>query len=59
MEKYILVTWPEIQDFMELPNYQKEVFLGHSIEDSTKYAGVINDCWFVPEYMYNKVYKND
>ena len=36
--KYIKVEWPEIQDYMNHPNYQKEVSY-----DPDK------DCWFVPE----------
>lgn len=45
MNKYIAVNWPEIQDFMEHPNYQEEVCF-----DADK------NIWFVPEEMYNQVY---
>lgn len=38
--KYVLVSWPEIQQYMEHPNYKEEVYY-----DSEK--GV----WFVPENM--------
>jgi len=38
MIQYIKVEWPEIQDYMNHPDYQKEV--GY---DPNK------DCWFVPE----------
>ena len=36
--KYIKVTWPEIQDYMNHSDYQKEVSY-----DPDK------DCWFIPE----------
>lgn len=49
-EKYILIGWPEIQDFMEDPEFSKCVFCteisGHPCPDST-YA--------VPESLYYKV----
>lgn len=44
---YIAVTWPEIQDFMEHPNYYEEVYF-----DPEK------NVWFVPEGMYNEAYKD-
>ena len=51
-ERYILVGWPEIQDFMEHPRWNECVFCceieGHSCPDST-YA--------VPESLYEEVYK--
>lgn len=53
--KYIKVTWPEIQDYMNHPDYQKEVSY-----DPDK------DCWFVPEnwelevgLFHNKDFKNE
>ena len=50
MEKYVLVSWPEIQEFMEHENWEECVFCmdipGHPCEDST-YA--------VPEKLYNEV----
>ena len=36
--KYIRVEWPEIQDYMEHPDYQKEVSY-----DASK------NCWFIPD----------
>lgn len=47
---YIAVTWPEIQDYMEHPDYPSKVFIGHTITDSSKM--IVNDVWFVPEEMY-------
>lgn len=38
MKKYMLVMWPEIQDFMGNPDYNNEVYY-----DSEK------DVYFVPE----------
>ena len=50
MEKYVLVGWPEIQEFMEHDRWEECVFCmeiaGHPCEDST-YA--------VPEELYNEV----
>ena len=36
--KYIKVEWPEIQDYMDNPNYPEEC-----------YFDPIKNCWFVPE----------
>lgn len=51
MTKYILVTFPEIQDFMEHPRFGECIFCesieGHPVESST-YA--------VPEDLYEEVY---
>ena len=51
MTKYILVGWPEIQDFMEHPRWSECIFCtaieGHEVADST-YA--------VPEDLYNEIY---
>lgn len=50
-EKYILVSWPEIQYLMDHPRWNECIFCieieGHSCPDST-YA--------VPESLYNEVY---
>lgn len=50
MEKYILVGWPEIQEFMEHPRWSECIFCteipGHPCPDST-YA--------VPESLYEEV----
>lgn len=51
MRKYIIVGWPEIQDFMEHSRWDECIFcdstLDHEVGDST-YA--------VPEDLYNEVY---
>ena len=51
MEKYLLVGWPEIQEFMEHPRWSECIFCteipGHPCGDST-YA--------VPESIYNEVF---
>lgn len=36
--KYIKVEWPEIQDYMDNPEYDTKCYF-----DPTK------DCWFIPE----------
>lgn len=50
MTKYILVGWPDIQDFMMHPRWNECIFCtaieGHEVADST-YA--------VPEDLYNEV----
>ena len=38
MKKYVLVTWPDIQEYMERPSYPEECYF-----DPQK------DVWFVPE----------
>lgn len=47
--KYILVKWPEIQDFMEHPRY-KESFSAQSINEEDP-----NGYWFVPEDLYYEI----
>lgn len=53
MKKYILVGWPEIQDFMMHQRWNECIFCssipGHKVPDST-YA--------VPEDLYKEVYNN-
>lgn len=49
MSKYVLVEWPEIQNYMEHPRYS-ECYSGNSINE-TETAGV----WFVPEDLYEEV----
>lgn len=49
MTKYILVNWPEIQDYMEHSRY-KECYSANSI-DENKMTGV----WFVPEDLYEEI----
>lgn len=52
VEKYILVSFPEIQDFMTHPRWDECILCssieGHECPDST-YA--------VPEDLYNEIYK--
>lgn len=38
MKKYILVKWPEIQNYMDNPNYPEEVYFDPD-----------ENVWFVPE----------
>ena len=52
--KYILVGWPEIQDFMNHPDYSKKVFLGTRVGHPEEY---IASTWFVPIEMYNDIHK--
>lgn len=47
MEKYILLTWPAIQDFMEDPDYEAEIYSACDGE-------TLEPVWFVPEEMYNR-----
>lgn len=53
MTKYILVEWPEVQDFMMHSRWDECIFCssipGHEVPDST-YA--------VPEDIYEEVYNN-
>lgn len=52
IEKYIMVTWPEIQKFMNHKEWSDCIMCqsikGHSCPDST---------WMVPEDLYYKVNK--
>lgn len=52
MKKYVLVSFPRIQDFMEHPRWNECVFCqeieGHPCERST---------FAIPEDLYNEVYK--
>lgn len=49
-EKYIIVDWPEIQDFMEYPEYREECYVCNLI-GKPEVEG-----WAIPEDFYNKVY---
>lgn len=50
MVKYIMVSWPEIQDFMNDKRWEDCVFCqsvkGHQVPDST---------WMIPEDFYNDI----
>lgn len=52
MKKYILVSFPEIQDFMEHPRWNECIFCqeieGHECPDSS---------YMIPEDLYNEIYK--
>ena len=50
MDKYILVTWSEIQYFMDHPDYKENVFLGVSFDKENT-----NSYWFVSEWLYNEI----
>lgn len=52
MSKYILVEWPDIQDFMEHPRY-KECYFGNSVHEQN-----ITGIWFIPEDLYEEVQIN-
>ena len=45
--KYIKVNWPEIQDYMHHPDYNKEVSYDAR-----------NNCWFVPEEWKDEFYED-
>lgn len=45
---YIKIYWPEIQDFMEHPNYKESVY--SSMEPDSEIS-----IWFVPEWLYDQV----
>ena len=36
--KYVKIEWPEIQDYMDNPDYPKEC-----------YFDPMKNCWFIPE----------
>lgn len=48
-DKYIIVKWPEIQDFMEHPRYT-ECFSAYSLNDDD-----MDSYWFVPEDLYYEI----
>lgn len=52
-DRYVLVTWPEIQDYMDNPRYKSECFSGQSMDENNT-EGV----WFVPEDLYEEVEVN-
>lgn len=47
--KYVLVQWPEIQNYMDNPRYN-ECFCANSINKED-----IESYWFVPEDLYNEI----
>ncbi len=42
--KYIKVEWPEIQDYMDNPEYNSEC-----------YFDPLKNCWFIPEWWDNEL----
>lgn len=55
-EKYCLVWWPDIQDFMDHPRY-KECYLCTRIVEVNNPEAV--SVYAVPESLYNEVYQLD
>lgn len=53
LEKYVLVQWPEIQDFMGHPRWSECIFC-MEIEDHP----CPDDAYMVPESLYNEVMLN-
>lgn len=51
-EKYLLVEWPEVQNFMEHPRWSECIFCkeieGHPCPDGA---------YMVPESLYNEIYR--
>lgn len=52
---YNLITWPEIQDFMNHPDYSEKVFLGTHIGHPAEYVA---STWFVPVEMCDEIYND-
>lgn len=52
--KYILVGWPEIQNFLNPSIDKGRIFIGTNIGEPTDY---VVSTWFVPEDLYNEVCK--
>ncbi len=50
--KYILVQWPEVQDYMEYPWFRSECFLCGYSEESTQELGSLDSAYFIP---YNRL----
>lgn len=50
--KYIMVGWPEIQDFMDYTEYEEDCFMCYPIKD----ANITISYWAVPEELYNRHY---
>lgn len=55
MDKYILVTWPDSQDYMELSWFRKEAFLANPTEDN---IDIGSSAYFIPIIRYNQVMKS-
>ena len=52
MKKYILVKWPNSQEFMEHPRFN-ECYLVQAIEGQEGFSAA----YFVPEDLYNEICK--
>jgi hypothetical protein len=52
-EKYILVPWPESQDYMEQPWFRREAILYQSTDEQeyrvVKYI-IMDSAYFIPEH---------
>lgn len=49
-ERYVMVTWPEIQDFMDHPRY-KECYMCESLDENNSAIST----YMVPESLYEEV----
>lgn len=50
-DKYVLVTWPESQTFMNFPWFRKECIL-HNAFEGQEY---LDSAYFIPEERYKEV----
>tara|TARA_R100000808_G_C2065591_1_gene95181 strand:- start:406 stop:558 length:153 start_codon:yes stop_codon:yes gene_type:complete len=46
MEKYILILWPEVQDYMEEEWFNKEAILYQAMRDEQEH---LDSAYFIPE----------
>ena len=51
MDKYILVPWPESQDFMGQPWFRKEAILYQSMDEQE----YLDSAYFIPEYRIEEI----
>ena len=51
--KYVLVYWPEIQDFMDHPRY-KECYMCNSLDEN---EDIVVSTYMVPDDLYDEVMK--
>ena len=54
MNKYVLVYWPEIQDYMDHPRY-KECYMCESLDESDSF---VVSTYMVPEDLYYEINGN-
>lgn len=55
MDKYVLVTWPEVQDLMGEDWFREECFLANPINEEQ--AWINDSAYFVPEHRLNEYFK--